>query len=315
MKISEINILGGGKTAFNLYKVLQKNNITSKIYCYKNDYAAKKIKDVIFVEDYLELETDVFRNSIITSEKFFSDFSESLKGEFSSHYYLRNKSNLNIIAAEIGVLTIKELTLDNVNFPFFVKPNQSGESKVPFKTKLVQDRNDFEIVKPYLQNCIVQEYLSSDDFKQISIAGYFSGMPESLIAVQQLNQYPEGVSSYVEIFNNEKTNELIREISYYLNSLKFKGFIELEFKCQKLTNKFYLMDINPRPWGWFYFYLSGVNNLYDVILKDQAPKLILKNTWVNLPRLLMSNFKGKNINPKLSEFLNHKICYEPYFNY
>src|SRR5690606_16174206 len=104
-------------------------------------------------------------------------------------------------------------------------------------------------------------------------------------------------------------------ITRYLNTHSFTGFVEFEMKCTVDFSKFYLMDINPRPWGWFYYYLEAVKNLSDVIYSGVTPNLKLKKSWINTPRLVMSNVKGSLVNPSFSEFLHGQICYEPVINY
>ena len=73
------------------------------------------------------------------------------------------------------------------------------------------------------------------------------------------------------------------------------------------------MDVNPRPWGCFYYYISAVNNIRDVILKGSDPEIELKKSWINLPRLVLSNLNGRFVNPSLKELMQRKISYEPLF--
>ena len=72
------------------------------------------------------------------------------------------------------------------------------------------------------------------------------------------------------------------------------------------------MDINPRPWGWFYYYISAMQNFRNVILLNEEPIIDLKETWINIPRLIFSNLHGSFKNPSIKEVLANKICYEPF---
>ena len=209
--------------------------------------------------------------------------------------------------------TIGELSPDNVIYPAFVKPKQSGEGKVPFKTRLIENQKDLIAISSYINDCSIQRFLDTKNYKQISIAGYFAGTSDSLISVKQLNQYPLGVSSYVKFYIDTQIEDLKINITNYLNSLNFRGFVELEFKIHKFDKIVYLMDINPRPWGWFYYYASAIINLYDLMLHNKLPIIELKKSWVNLPRLILSNLKGNFNNPSVSDIIANKICYEPYF--
>ncbi len=305
-----ITILGGAKTGYNLYLLLKKNNIPSTFYYFKNEYGANKNGGKP-VEKFKEQQA--VDEVIVSSERAFVHFKKELEPRLTQHYYLRDKANIPAIAEALNVNTIGELSLDNIIYPAFVKPKQSGEGKVPFKTRLIENRNDLNGISSYINDCSIQRFLDSKDYKQISIAGYFTDTSDSLISVKQLNQYPLGVSSYVKFYIDTHIEDLKRDITNYLNSLNFRGFVELEFKIHKFDKVVYLMDINPRPWGWFYYYTSSVKNLRDVLFNNENPVINLKKSWVNLPRLILSNLKGNLNNPPVSEIVSNKICYEPYF--
>lgn len=304
-----IHILGGAKTGYNLHLQFKNHNIPSTFYYFKNEYGANKNggKPV-----------EKFKNQqavdevIVSSERAFVHFKEELEPMLKQHYYLRDKANIPAIAEALNVNTIGELSPDNIIYPAFVKPRQSGEGKVPFKTRLIKNQNDLNRISSYINDCSIQSYLDSENYKQISIAGYFVGTSDFLISVKQLNQYPLGVSSYVKFYIDTKIEDLKRDITNYLNSLNFRGFVELEFKIHKFNKVVYLMDINPRPWGWFYYYTSSVKNLRDVLFNNENPVINLKKSWVNLPRLILSNVNGNLNNPSISDIITNKICYEPY---
>ncbi|MFW5886686.1 MAG: hypothetical protein ACOCUL_02910 [Bacteroidota bacterium] len=304
-------IIGGAKTAYNLYKLFQRNNIDAVFYYFKGEFGAKKAggKPIHLLDDKVINNGNI----IVSSETAFVYLREKLHNKLPAHYYLRDKNNYPKIAEKLGIETIKEYSPGTIVFPVFLKPRQSGEGKVPFKTKLITTNEELIKHDQYLNYCTLQEYLTSKEYKQISIAGYFTGSADSLISVKQLNQYPLGVSSFVSYFSNSQLKQLKEFLSDYLKTLDYKGFIEVEFKWNINTGKFILMDINPRPWGWFYYYTSAVKNLKQVIKLNEQPAINIQKSWVNLPRLVLSNLKGKFINPPVKDFITNKICYEPYF--
>ncbi len=306
-----IVIVGGAKTGYNLHQLLHKNCINSVYYYYKGEFGEKKAGG-----KFIDLMDDNIINDgilIVTSETAFFHLNNRLKSKLASHYFLRDKTNYPEIAKKIGVNTIKEYTPETNVYPAFAKPRQSGEGKVPFKTKLIQNNNELHKIKQHIKYCTIQEYLAPNEYQQISVAGYFTGIANSFISVKQLNQYPIGISSYVSYHTNEQTETIKKNLSDYLNALPFRGFIEVEFKQNKNTGSVVLMDINPRPWGWFYYYASAVKNLERVIKYDDHPVVDIKKSWVNLPRLVLSNLKGRFYNPPVKDVLMNKICYEPYF--
>src|SRR5690606_11846988 len=142
---------------------------------------------------------------------------------------------------------------------------------VPFKTKIILNENDLNKYSQFLDQCFIQEYLDEKYFDQIDIGGFFTGEKQSLICFKEMNQFPRGVASYVTRFSSNGSLMLIQNITNFLNEINFRGFIELEFKRNIETDKFILMDLNPRPWGCLYYYISSVKNLHDVIYFNKTP--------------------------------------------
>src|SRR5690606_24827670 len=167
---------------------------------------------------------------IITSETAFQAIQEQFKDYFEIHYFLRDKGNLHNIAQAIETNSIEELSPKLVfDFPIIAKPKESSAGKVPFKFKVIHNNEELKGINKYIFDCFLQHFLNSKDYKQIAIAGYFDCSSKSLIGVEQLSQYPKGVSAYVE----DKTEHFefeIERVSNYLNVLEYKGFIEFEFK-------------------------------------------------------------------------------------
>lgn len=304
-----IKILGGAKTGYNLFRLLQKNDISSTFYFFRGEYGEGKNggKSIGKIQN-----EDLYGHIIISSETAFVYFKAQLEDRLCTHYYLRDKSNLSSIAKELNVNVITEQTIDSIIFPAFIKPKQSGENIVPFKTKLVKSPKEFDKVKIHVDNCIIQRYLNPQHYEQIDIGGFFTGSADSLIAFKELNQYPQGIASYISTYESAKIHDLKLHIENFLNKLNFRGFIEIEFKRNKKNDTYYLMDINPRPWGSFYYYASAIKNLRNVLTNNEEPDIILKKSWVNIPRLILSNLHGNFNNPPIKDVISNEICYEPY---
>lgn len=306
---NKVQIIGGAKTGYNLYKFFHKEGIASVLYYFPNEYSEKKGAGRAFNKSVIQDSTNI----IVSSETAFNHLLDLQIPNLSNHYFLRDKTNISQIAFAIQTNYIPEIELENPLFPIAAKPKASMNDKVPFKFKKIQNRKELEELKSIVDNCLLQPYLDSQHYKQIAVAGYFNGHKNSLIAVEQKNQYPKGISAYVE----DKTlanKTLINQIETYLAALGYKGFIELEFKQELTRLEYFLMDINPRPWGWFYYYLDSIQNFKDVFLEDKQVELRVQSAWVNTPRLAMAVFKKGNFcYPKMHDILRNKICYEPYF--
>lgn len=307
-----INIIGGKKVAVNLYKVLQNHSIESKLFYFENEQASKKkgFLSIEFFKDLLEKENSTL---IVTSETAFNHLKQYNLKQFESHFYLRGKKNIGQISKEINALEVPVVDPDKENdlFPFIAKPSTSA-SDVPFKIKIVSNASELKEVESYFPNCVLQKYLDKDEYFQIAVAGYFTGHPDSFISVKQLNQYPVGISSHVMV--THEYEDLKKDIANYLNKLSFTGFIELEFKISRTEKRqIYLIDVNPRLWGWSYYYISTIQNMNGVIFNGEKPALNLKKEWINPPRYFFSLLNFNVSFPKVQNLLSNKISFEPFF--
>lgn len=308
-----IYILGGAKTGYNLYKKLQSCAIDCELYYFQDEYASKKKQgkpiECFFNKDIKTIE---LKNIFLTSEKAFVNTKSVLQDNFPNHFYLRDKLNLPAISKKIKTNFIQEFDLNDYQFPIAAKPKESSSGKVDFKFKKINNQTELDSIMPVIEHVILQPYLEETDYDQVAIAGYFDSTSNSLIAVTQIAHYPKGISAYV-IDQTNKFQDTIKQITQFLNEINYRGFIEFEFKYHRGKKELFIMDINPRTWGWFYYYLSAVKNLKEVLTENKNIDLSLKKAWVNPPRLAMANLKGEMKYPNIKDVLSNSICYEPMF--
>lgn len=308
-KNDSYHLVGGAKTGYNLYKFMLKQGLNVVLYASENDYSHGRT-EVKTVSDFLEIDAQP-ESIIITSESAFNLLESKYKAVFENHYYLRNKLNLPKIASQIGILSIPNYSISEVtSFPVVLKPKESMAGKVPFKFMLVNSQAVLESHKPLLGDCLIQPFFD-ESYKEYTIGGYFDGSANSLLSAEKINYYPKGISAFVKDKTLQNKN-MINKVASYLNNISYRGFIEMEFKVK--DDIWYIMDINPRPWGYFYFYLDGFKNLKEVLLHDSLVQLDLKKQWVNIPRLFIANLQGRFLNPSVKELFDGSTCYEPLFN-
>ena len=308
-----IYIIGGAKTGYNLYKFIKNIGVDVELYFFSQEFSQKRNIGKLYEHHwkgvkYLKSNDLLF----VSSEKAFNNLMPEDYAYFKTHYFLRDKSNLHEISTNINTTYIEEIDINDSEFPLIVKPKESSSSKVPFKILKVNNSEELRTIEDLLKYCFVQPYLSDDKYSQIAVAGYFDGKSSSLIAVEQKKQYPKGISAYV-VDRTANYKCCIDSICKYLNKLAYTGFIEFEFKKNKETNELYLMDINPRTWGWSYYYFDGIKNFRDVLFKGAFAEIKIKKSWINLPRLILASFKGEIILPSILDVVKKKVCYEPYF--
>lgn len=306
---NEMQIIGGAKTAANLKAFLDKKDIANQLYFFDSEYASKRKIGQLFNQTVLEQ----LENCIITSETAFQRIPKSKRGFYTNHYYLRDKRNLVEIAKKIEANYIKELKKDDqLSFPIIAKPEESSAGKVPFKFKVIHNQQELGAIDELIDFCILQPYLDKNKYNQLAVAGYFDGTTGSLMAARQFSQYPIGVSALVVNLTSHYQN-VIQNVSDFLNEIGYKGFIEFEFKENKSDGALYLMDINPRTWGWSNYYLEGIQNFPAVLEGKEPVQLKLKKAWINTPRWILSLRNGTFKRPKLKWLIKNDISYEPYF--
>lgn len=98
---------------------------------------------------------------------------------------------------------------------------------------------------------ILQELVFGDNSRQYSFGGYYEdGTLLAGIAVNQVGQYPQGISACVVEANDEHAVEAKAHSRQFAEKIEFSGFLEMEYKADEKTGELFLLDVNPRPWGW-----------------------------------------------------------------
>jgi hypothetical protein len=180
----KIIILGGGKTAFNLYKTLMKYNLKPECFNFEGEYMNKKKIGQSIEKEWKGFKNyDKFSKFFITSETVFSFLSSEDRSNLDSYYFLRDKLNLIEIAKCLCISSVKSIDFikDEVKFPIAVKPKESAGKKVNFKFKVVKSSEELKTLESIAEYCLFQPYLDPNEFRQIAFAGYFTGDKSSLI--------------------------------------------------------------------------------------------------------------------------------------
>ena len=165
------------------------------------------------------------------------------------------------------------------------------------------------VCKISLDQVFAQTYISGDNSKQFSFGGYFSeGEEYAGIVVNQIRQYPQGISSFVKEIENKKIENRIRNlVTAFVDSLKYTGFLEMEFKMDAKNEITYLLDVNPRPWGWVSILGAKYKKFHLILSESKNNKLKnedSKLSWANPIRDIVSIFKNQqNSRNKNDKFL------------
>jgi len=170
--------------------------------------------------------------------------------------------------------------------------------KSEFKTKVVETPNELQraVEKiPYRHrgSYVIQRLYP--DTENISYGGvWVSGKEIASVIVQQLRQYPKGVTSAVRLHKDSNDVAHIRSVISRIAAEKdLNGFVELEFV--KNEQGLIPIDLNARLWGWSNFLFYNYPSCAESIVKGD--RIALRggqvDSWSNLWRDFPAIFKGK----------------------
>jgi D-aspartate ligase len=144
-------------------------------------------------------------------------------------------------------------------FPAILKPafKESDNCFTRAKAWLVHNRKELlaryddacELVGP--QAVMIQEMIPGCGEYQFAFGALcVDGKPLASVTARRLRQYPTAFgrsSSYVETIDN---SDVERDARRFLETLRFTGLVEVEFKKDPRDEQYKILDVNPRVWGW-----------------------------------------------------------------
>jgi len=197
-----------------------------------------------------------------------------------------NKYRLTETAAYYGIPTpwalkvssIRELekNKNNLTFPLVAKAIYSNQWRLPGPSAVVGYRKGFifhnfkdlmkfyKRIAVYQRDLLLQEWVSGKDSNYFVMGTYFNRKSECLGAftAKKTLQFPPDIGLGC-IYKTIKNNEILSLGKKLLNALKFKGLAELEFKFDKDSHEYKLIEINPRHWDQHFLgTFCGVNLSY-----------------------------------------------------
>jgi predicted ATP-grasp superfamily ATP-dependent carboligase len=199
-------------------------------------------------------------------------------------------------ASKLGIRTPATFQLSDHDkiapefLPLILKWNETPlGTRVPFKTLIIEDRKSLPgIAKQYEKfsnYLILQQIVVGTD---LSYAGYFQNNEELLgCTTEKKRQYPiwGGLGSYVADYVGPSRQECQDSGRKLAETLGVNGFIEVEFKYNAL-GELYLIEANPRIWGWAKFFKLKCMNFPEFLLDSTIEPIINPNIckWFSLLR-------------------------------
>lgn len=317
----EYIILGGSQAALPIIRSLSREGKKVHVLCHKHEVANYSRHGIKYLLNKCESPMQAL-NCIVDSDlntpfmcllaseeyvKFSKEIEqvERVQGFFmgaESMAIFSNKFEVYKLARKHGIkvldyselLPSEEVVLNE--YPLIIKwALFNDDSELP-KTAIVKNKLELEqyfssTPKSVRNKIIVQKMV--EGYKSYSYGSIWrSGKLVDSVVVQQLRQYPLGVTSAVQSINGQLEIRVESMVKALAKTVYFNGFIEVEF-IEK-SGELFLIDVNPRIWGWSAglfkkHYLSWSELLTDESYVFEKGKAMC---WVNLLRDIPAILKG-----------------------
>lgn len=256
--------------------------------------------------------SDQYLTMLVNAEHDWSEVCELSGTDLDTLKRINNKAQINQYCEENGIQIPKTVGMvsfckqEEKQFPVIIKweekelearPNPVGKvlvcrTEADFKKLLV----DLEASWVKQEMLLVQSFIEGNNDFQYSVGGYYKdGKPLAYATVKQVRQFPQGISAQVYTTNDTISGK-VEKIAFGLaNQFCFSGFLETEFKIDQNTGTVFLLDVNPRPWGWVSILGSAYKDFYKV-LNDEKPESVRQDTiWTSPIRKALSSKNPGNV--------------------
>lgn len=230
------------------------------------------------------------------------------------------KKNTYLLAAKHGIETPKtyypknldELLSNNLDYPLVLKPSIRDNFYNKIKIKAFRINNRDELIKTYQRVCqvidpsevLVQNFIAGGPDHLYSFCPFFKdGKIVASVTARRARQHPMDfghASTFAELVDIPE----IREISgRFLRLIDYYGIGEVEFMFDASDNKYKLIEMNPRVWGWhtiaiaagvdlpYFLYLDMLGEKVDAVSPAKDIKWVRLTT--DIPTVLTEFMKGR----------------------
>ena len=174
-------------------------------------------------------------------------------------------------------------------------------------TKVVYCRNSEELLSCIdtmsedIADFIVQEVIDGPEDDIYVVAAYFdrTSTPHGVFVGQKIRQYPVGFGT-TTLIRSVSVDKLKQMSVDFLQKVGYQGLVDIEYKYNRRTNSFYVIEINPRLGRWYGIVeAAGLDTMhYSYLdLTDQPipvdsvkPRAV---TWAFVSRDMLSVLKNK----------------------
>ncbi len=294
-------------------KYIEKNKRYYAVTAIELEDAFKAIKKSTGKKPELYICSDQYLSILIEEKDRWDQLIELAGANFNMLALINDKNTVNDYCQKHNVKIPSALSLsDYRKSPFFPAIIKWVEKRIETavnpigKVKVCRSKEEFVTVDKAIQEggiqdseLFVQTYIEGKNDFQYSVGGYYQ-MGEVLadVVVNQIKQHPQGISAEVVTLSVGSIYDSLHSITRdFAKELQYTGFLEMEYKVDANTGEIYLLDVNPRPWGWVSILGTVYSDFYQV-LNGNKPNAEFRNTvWKSPMRILTGKNNKQNVEP------------------
>ena len=170
--------------------------------------------------------------------------------DYKNYQISRNKDKLSNFCLTNNIpcpksIDLKSFLNDKFKFPIVIKPKIGFGSEDVF---FINNKKELEKIDINFKNFVIQEKIPNSQEVEASFFLCKNGQIIKGYTHKRIRTFPEkgGVSTYCKLTHNEKIIKISEKI---IRKLKWSGLIMIEFLYDTNSNKYKLIEINPRIWG------------------------------------------------------------------
>ena len=210
---------------------------------------------------------------------------KSLKIAVNKYLIYKLTKELNFPTIKTEYKTIKNNKIKtNLKYPFIIKPSFSWGMKNFF---LIKNNDDLSKSKLELNgDFIFQKYIRSNEQNIFAVGLLFNEKSQCVLkfcskSLSTISKLGGAATSGIESKNKKLINKSIKIIKQIGT---WHGPVMIEWIYDKKNKKFYLIDINPRLWGYSILpTFNGKNfalNIVNILLKKSIKIKKMKNKYL-----------------------------------
>ncbi len=280
-------------------------------------------KPVLFVD------RDKYLLFVVEYERILKNYYEIMLPDVSTVKKLNDKYELAKICDKVGIdlprsILIKDMAdymknADIIPFPCIIKPVLSFlQDKLKIKAMLINTREEFVFKLEHLLKrdvpLLIQEFVPGNDSHNYSLGIYLdrNAIAVAWFTARKYFQTPS-LSGIGVLLNTNFNAEIIKKGTYLLESVKYVGLAEVEFKWDVRDRKMKLIEINTRPWMQIGLAEGSGINFALLAYKEQCGETIEisnhkyteKRAWIYGLPFIMEMLKRKRVSELVSFFKNN----------